>query len=239
MRRAACTGLLLAMAFAAPLAHADEAQCRIALGRGWPPATENYGTAVEKLLSGDQPVAWGFTLLPRTGAESGVQLIPDPAGGDWTLRHAVADERVHAWSGGKLELRTQQTPDVEQAAIPAAVATRLIEDWRHALGAVAVEGSQAPFSEEDTWLFVVGDPASGDVLRVSGLRPDCELGELMREQIDLLIEASDEGDEKRAKRWRQLGEQLDRMRQMVDGPAATVDESDAEAEKRRGWTLFK
>lgn len=214
--------LALCALLAAPLAHAADEQCRLALGRGWPPATENYGTAVEKLLAGDRPVAWGFTLLPRIGAESGVQLTPDPDGGDWTLRRAVADERVNVWSGGKLELRTQQTPDVDEAAIPAAVATRLIADWRRALSAAAPEGTTAPFSEEDTWLFVLGEPGSADALRVSGLRPDCELGELMRDQIDLLIEASDEGDEKRAKRWRQLGESLDRMRNVVDALSAAT-----------------
>lgn len=221
MRRVRALGLLVAL-LAAPLAHADDEQCRIALGRGWPPATENYGAAVEKLLAGDRQVAWGFTLLPRIGTESGVQLIANPEGGDWTLRRAVADERVNVWSGGKLELRTQQTPEAEEAAIPAAVATRLIADWRRALSVIAPEGSAAPFSEEDTWLFVVGEPGSANVLRVSGLRPDCELGELMRDQIDLLIEASDEGDEKRKKRWRQLGESLDRMRNVVDAMGAAT-----------------
>jgi hypothetical protein len=82
----------------------------------------------------------------------------------------------------------------------------------------APQGVVAPFSEGDTWLFVAGD------LRVSGLRPDCELGALLRDQVDLLIEASDEGDEKREKRWRQIGESLDRMRTVLDAmtaPAAT------------------
>jgi hypothetical protein len=45
---------------------------------------------------------------------------------------------------------------------------------------------------------------------------------LLREQIDLLIEASDEGDEKREKRWRQLGESLDRMRDALGTSAATA-----------------
>lgn len=192
------TALLLA-----PAAHADD--CKLALGRGWPPATENYGSAVERLFAvGSQP-AWSFTLLPSSGVESGVLLIPAVEGRDWTLRRAVADERVHFWSATKLELRTNQEPDLNDAAIPAAVASRFVEAWRRALSVAAPEGSQAPFSEKDTWLFVAGD------LRVSGLAPSCDLGELMRDQIDLLIEASDEGDEKRQKRWRQLGESLDRM----------------------------
>lgn len=207
--------LMAALAFA-PLAHADDDTCRLALGRGWPPATENYGSAVEKLFAGEQQPAWSFTLLPKMGAESGVLLIADPDGGDWTLRRAVADQRVHYWNAAKLELRTQQTPEIDEASIPADVATRFIEDWRRALSSAAPDGSTAPFSEGDTWLFVAGD------LRVSGLEPDCELGELMREQIDLLVEASDEGDEKREKRWRQLGESLDRMRAVLGTAAATA-----------------
>lgn len=212
MRRA----ILAAALLFAPLAHADDEQCRLALGRGWPPATENYGKAVEQLFAGDRPPALSVTLLPKAGAESGVLLVADPYGGDWTLRRAVADQRVHYWSATRLELRTEQTPDVDEASIPAEVASRLVEEWRHALSIAAPEGSAAPFSEDDTWLFVAGD------LRVSGLRPGCELGELLREQIDLLIEASDEGEEKRQKRWRQLGESLDRMRGTLDAMSATA-----------------
>ena len=208
--------LLVAALVFAPLAHADDDGCKLALGRGWPPATEKYGSAVVTLFAGEQQPAWSFTLLPKMGAESGVLLIANPDGGDWTLRHAVADQRVHYWSATRLELRTEQTPDVDEARIPAEVATRFIEDWRKVLSTAAPEGSTAPFSEGDTWLFVAGD------LRVSGLEPTCELGKLMREQIDLLIEASDEGDEKRQKRWRQLGESLDRMRDALGTNAATA-----------------
>jgi hypothetical protein len=208
--------LLVAALVFAPLAHADDDACRLAVGRGWPPATENYGSAVEKLFAGEQQPAWSFTLLPKMGAESGVLLVANPDGGDWTLRRAVADQRVHYWSATKLELRTQQTPEIDEASIPAEVATRFIADWRDALSAAAPDDSTAPFSEGDTWLFVAGD------LRVSGLEPTCELGKLMREQIDLLIEASEEGDEKREKRWRQLGESLDRMRDALGINAASA-----------------
>ena len=201
--------LIVAVLLLAPVARADD-ECKLALGRGWPPATENYGSAVERLFAvGSQP-AWSFTLLPKVGVESGVLLIPAVDGRDWTLRRAVADERVHYWSATKLELRTNQEPELNDVPIPATVAIRFAESWDRALSMVAPEGSAAPFSEKDTWLFVVGDR------RVSGLEPTCELGELMREQIDLLIEASDEGDEKREKRWRQLGESLDRMRGVLD-----------------------
>ncbi|GAB3380509.1 hypothetical protein [Lysobacter fragariae] len=206
--------LLLGALVVAPIAHAKDDACRIDLGRGWPPATENYGVAVEKLFKGESQPVWSFTLLPKTGAESGLMLIPGVDGGDWTLRHAEADERVHHWGASQLELRTQQAPDLLEVPIPAAVATRVIDTWQRALAAAAPSGQQAPFSETDTWLFVAGD------LRVSGLRPDCELGELMREQIDLLTEASDEGAEKRERRWVQLGQSLDRMQQAADTLAA-------------------
>jgi len=208
--------LIAALAFA-PLARADDDTCKLALGRGWPPATENYGSAVEKLFAGEQTPAWSFTLLPKTGAESGVLLIASPDGGDWTLRRAVADPRVHYWGATKLELRTQQTPELDEVPMPADVAERFLADWRQALSVAAPEGSAAPFSEGDTWLFVVGDAAPGadQALRVSGLAPTCELGKLLREQIDLLVEASDEGEEKRQKRWRQLGESLQRMRAVL------------------------
>jgi hypothetical protein len=214
--------LVAALAFA-PLAHADDDSCKLALGRGWPPATENYGAAVEKLFSGDVPPALSFTLLPSAAAESGLLLIPSPAGGDWALRHVVADERVRVWSGGQLQLRTEQSPVIDQRPIPAAVATRLLEDWREVLSAAAPEGSSAPFNDGDTWVFMIADPAHREgTLRVSGLKPTCEAGALLREQIDLLIEASDEGDEKREKRWRQLGESLDRMRDALGTSAATA-----------------
>jgi hypothetical protein len=208
--------VLIAALLLAPVARADDGQCRLALGRGWPPATENYGRAVEKLFAGAAQPALSFTLLPKAGAESGVLLIPGADGGDWTLRHAVADQRVHFWGPTQLELRTAQTPATDDAAMPAAVATRLVDEWRQALSLAAPEGSAAPFSEGDAWLFVAGD------LRVSGLKPNCELGELLRDQIDLLVEASDEGDEKRQKRWRQLGESLDRMRGVLDAMSATA-----------------
>lgn len=223
-RAASFAALLLATTLSSAAARADEAGCRIGLGRGWPPATENYGSAVEALFAGPSAPALRFTLLPKAGAESGVLLIPGADGGDWTLRYAEAAERVHHWTASRLELRTGQAPDFSEAPMPAAIATRLVAEWRHALAAAAPDGSAAPYSEADTWLFVVGAAAApaDPVLRVSGLRPGCELGALLREQIELLIEASDEGEDKRRKRWRQLGESLDRMREVVAAMPATA-----------------
>ena len=233
MRRASMM-LLLATVFAAPLARADEEACKVGLGRGWPPATENYGTAVEQMVAGPVRAPLSFTLLPAgMAAESGLALLPGATEtADWKLRYVEADKRVRVWVVDHLELRTEQTPEIHEVSMPATVATRLLTEWMHALAVAAPSGTPAPFGEEDTWVFVAGD------LRASGLQPDCELGEQLRDQIDLLIEASDEDAEKRQKRWRQLGEQLDRMRQTVDGPTAVVSEQDAPA-KKRGWTLFK
>lgn len=202
---------LAAVLLLAPVAQAwaQDDSCRIGLGRGWPPATENYGTAVEQLFAGGNPTALSFTLLPKTGRESGLLLVASQGGGDWMLRYAEADERVHYWGPTQLELRTQQTPEFHDVPIPARVAARLVDDWRRALAAAAPEDSVAPFDEADAWLFVAGD------LRVSGLRPECELGKHLRGQIELLIKATGEGPEKRQRRWRQLGERLDEMRETV------------------------
>jgi hypothetical protein len=217
MRLAIALCALLALS---PVAHAQDEACRMSLGRGWPPATESYGTTVEKLFAGSVPASLSVTVLPRTGAERGLLLMPAEGGADWTLRYAEAEERVHAWEGGKLQLRTSEAPEIQDAPIPSAVAARLLAEWRALLASAAPEGSLAPFSETDTWLFVAGD------LRVSGLEPGCELGELLRDQLDLLIEASDEGPEKRERRWRALEDSLDRMRRLREAAfGAAIDAS--------------
>ncbi|HEY0661828.1 MAG TPA: hypothetical protein VGD21_10990 [Lysobacter sp.] len=216
--------LLVLSLLAAPLAHADD-ECRLTLGRGWPPATENYGTAVEKLFANGAAPALALTRLPTTGTESGLLLIPGSGDGDWTLRSVQADQRVHYWAGAELQLRVDQEPEVNEAPIPAAVALRLVADWRKALGAAVPEDQPAQFSEDETWLFVVADPRRpGQTLRVSGTQPGCEIGERLREQIDLLIEASDEGETKRERRWRQLERSLDELRRALPAIASTGQE---------------
>ena len=207
--------LLAAALLAAPLVHADD-ECRLALGRGWPPATENYGTAVERLFAGDAVPALTLTRLPTSGVERGLLLIPGSGDGDWTLRIVQADKRVHYWAGVELQMRVDQEPEITEAPIPAALASRLVADWRNALAAAVPEGQEARFSEDETWLFVV------DGLRVSGTQPGCDIGEHLREQIELLAEASDEGEAKRERRWRQIGRSLDQMRQAVGAMASTA-----------------
>ena len=68
----------------------------------------------------------------------------------------------------------------------------LLQPW-HDLVKLARKGFV--LSRTTTWVFVAGE------LRVSGQEPGCELGERLRDQVDLLIEASDEGANKRERRW--------------------------------------
>ena len=206
-------GLTLA-AFAAiattSAAHADEA-CALDLGRGWPPATENYGTAVEQLFfGGDKPVL-SLTRLPARSAESGVQLFAGEGEGDWRLRYTQADERIEVWSGGKRELRIGQQPEVVEVPMPAALARRVVADWQRALSTQVPADRTAQFHEGEVLLFVVDDAAAGGSLRVSGLQPGCGPTAELMEQVGLLIEATDDSDEKRYKRWRELEESLDEL----------------------------
>ena len=204
---ALCAGLLLS-----PLAHAAD-DCQVALGRGWPPATENHGAAVERLLDGGLTPAVRLTRLPAFAKESGVLLIPGEGQGDWTLRVAEVDDRVSRWSGGRLELRTDQSPDAEEVPMPAPLARRLFAAWQRTFTALVPADRTAAFHEGPS-SFVVGD------LRVSGLEPDCGPGELVMAQVELLVEASDDGDERRARRWLELERSLDELEQTVAGAAA-------------------
>ena len=74
--------------------------------------------------------------LPAFAKESGVLLIPGEGAGDWTLRVAEADDRVSRWSGGRLELRVDQTPDAEEVPMPAPLARRLVDAWQRTFTAL-------------------------------------------------------------------------------------------------------
>lgn len=216
-RRLAWLGL--AAVLAAPLAQAADG-CRLPLGRGWPPATENHGSAVEQLLAAKAEPRLSLTLLPTRGTESGVMLIAAAAdGADWTLRHATPDGRVQVWNGsrggGALELRVDQDVDSEEAPIPAALAQRLVATWKRALEQAVPADKPAEYRDSEQLLFVV------DGLRVSGARPDCGYGETLMEQATLLTEAANESAGKRERRWRALGESLDELeRQLQAAPAS-------------------
>ncbi|WP_342316179.1 hypothetical protein [Lysobacter sp. FW306-1B-D06B] len=208
--------VLAAQLVAAPVARADDA-CKVDLGRGWPPATENYGSAVEQLFfAGNKPVL-SLTRLPARSVESGVQLFAGEGEGDWRLRFTEADERVAVWSGGKRELRVGQQPDVVEVPMPAALARRVLADWQRALNAQVPADRNADFHEGEVLLFVVDDTAAGQPLRVSGLQPGCGPVAEMMEQVGLMIEATDASDEKRFKRWRELEESLDKLEQTLAG----------------------
>ncbi|MGO1070225.1 hypothetical protein [Lysobacter sp. CA199] len=214
-RRLAWFGL--AAVLAAPFAQAAD-QCSFALGRGWPPATENHGSAVEQLIAAKSEPRLSLTFLPTRGAESGLLLIPAAGDADWTVRHALPSERVAVWNSarasGALELRVDQEVENEEAPIPAALAQRVVATWKRALETMAPRDKPAEFQDKDQLLFVV------DGLRVSGTRPDCGAGEPLMEQVSLLIEASNESASKRERRWRALGESLDELDKQLGEVAA-------------------
>lgn len=213
-------GLGLVAVLAAPFAHAAS-DCQYALGRGWPPATENHGSAVEQLLAAKAEPRLSLTYLPTRATESGLLLIPGVDAADWTLRHATPNERVAVWSSGRasgsLQFRVDQQVDNEEAPIPAALATRVVAGWKRALETMAPADKPAEFQDKDQLLFVV------DGLRVSGARPDCGVGELLMEQASLLTEASNESASKRERRWRALGESLDQLERQLGETAAKAD----------------
>ncbi|MEG3791772.1 hypothetical protein V1318_16765 [Lysobacter sp. CCNWLW3] len=204
---------LMALLLASPLARAAD-ECKPELGRGWPPATENHGHAVEGLFAAGATPSLSLTTLPRYSAESGLLLIPGEGDADWRLRYAEAEDRVAAWSGGALRMRVDQEPEIAEVPMPAALAKRLVADWRRALSATVPEDRAAAFHDEDTLLFMVGG------LRVSGLLPECGAGELLMRQRELLIKATDDGDERRARRWAELSARLDELDQWLAGNAA-------------------
>lgn len=205
--------MLAVQAVAMPSARADEDDevCRIGLGRGWPPATENYGSAVETLFTGGLVPTLSLTRLPARSAESALQLIAGEGEGDWTLRYVEADERVQVWTGERRELRTNQQPDVAAVPMPAALARRVVTQWQRVMDAQVPKDRVAEFHDDEVLLFVV------DGVRISGLQPACGPIAQMMEQVALMIEATDDGDEKRIKRWRELRESLDQLEQSLAG----------------------
>jgi hypothetical protein len=209
--------VLAAQLVAMPAARADDEVCKLDLGRGWPPATENYGTAVEQLFSAGAHPVLSVTRLPARSVESGLQLIAGQGEGDWTLRYTQADERIQVWAGGRRELRVAQQPETVEVPMPAALARRVVAGWQRALNAQVPADRNAEFHDGDVLLFVVDDAASGQSLRVSGLQPGCGPAANLMEQVGLMIEATDASDEKRFKRWRELEQSLDQLEQSLAG----------------------
>ena len=202
--------LLLALALSsASLAHADDG-CTLQLGHGWPPATENHGSAAEQVLIGDASPALSLTWLPKRGAEQSLMLLRPADGGDWTLRHAEAPERIDSWdtggSGLKRILRIDQEPELREVPMPAMLATRVFDGWQRALQAGVPADRVAEFHDDELLLFVI------DGERVSGLEPGCGAGEVLMEQAEQLIEAADEEDaDDRLDHWDDLDRSLDEL----------------------------
>ena len=186
-------------------------ECPAQLGRGWPPGTANYGGAVERLFDRQTSPALSLVWLPRSGKETGLALLPGAEGAAWTLRYSQADERVYHWSGNALELKTEQTPQQATAPIPAALAQRLLKVWGDSLRQVAPEATAATFHEGDVLSAVI------DGARFSGPVSECGPLEQILEQAALLIEASDEKESKRERRWAEIDASLQTLQQSLAG----------------------
>jgi hypothetical protein len=199
---------------AAPAAHAA---CTTELGHGWPPATSNYGEAVETLFEGKARPMLSLVTLPKGGVETGVALLPGTQEQEWTLRYSKADKRVYNWNNnarsGGLELRVDQEPDQYQVAIPAALAQRLVRSWQAALTSAVPAERQAPLGNGEVLSFQV------DGQRYSGPRWECGAGKLLMKQVALLIQASDTKEKKLDRRWQDLDESLDELQELLAGTA--------------------
>ncbi|ACD61119.1 hypothetical protein [Xanthomonas oryzae] len=209
--------LTIAVLGVLPWTTAVARECGSTLGRGWPPAVGNYGTAVTTLLDGSTQPALALLTLPTRGVESAVSLVPGKDGADRTLRHSRADERVYNWVSqtdrGSVQFRTEQPPETVEIPILAALAKRLVSNWTNTLTQLAPIGRTAPVSEGEVLSFQV------DGVRYSGARPSCGGGALLLQQAALLIEASEGNEKKRDKRWTQIESSLDELQQTLAGTA--------------------
>lgn len=211
LRALALAGVLAA----APLAHASS-ECRLDLGHGWPPATQNHGSAVEQLFADGAVPALSLVRLPVRGKESGVMLMRPVRGNTaWALRSVTARERVDSVStirgGISRSLKTDQSPKVSEVPMPAALAERLLDTWQRTLRATVPATSEAVFHDGELLLFTVGEQ------RVTGLEPTCGPARMLVRQSSLLIEASDTKEKNRAKRWRELMQSLDKLDAQLAG----------------------
>jgi hypothetical protein len=185
--------------------------CQAQMGRGWPPGTANYGAAVERLFDGQASPALSLVWLPDTGKETGLALVQGAEGAAWTLRYSEADERVYHWSGNTLELKTEQTPRQATVPIPAALAQRMLKVWSESLRQAAPEATAATFHEGDVLSAVV------EGVRFSGPVSKCGPLEQILEQAELLIEASEENENKRERRWTEIDASLQELQQSLAG----------------------
>jgi hypothetical protein len=184
-------------------------ECPAQLGRGWPPGTANYGATVERLFDDQVSPALSLIWLPSHGKETGLALLPGAEGAAWTLRYSQADERVHHWSSSALQLKTEQMPQQATAPIPAALAQRLLKVWGDSLRQAAPETVAATFHEGDLLSAVI------DGVRFSGPVSECGPLEQILTQAALLIEASEEKESKRERRWAEIDASLQTLQQSL------------------------
>ncbi len=204
-RAATAAVVLTAALWASASALAQE--CPVKLGRGWPPATANYGAAVERLFNGDVPPALSMTWLPGNGKETGLLLLKGAEGVPWTVRYSEADKRVHRWVRNSLVLQIEQIPEQATMPIPPALGQRLLEVWGDALRRLVPETTPAAYYEGDVLTAVV------DGVRFSGPLPDCGPAGLLLQQAQQLIEASEEKEPQRERRLRELDASLQALQQ--------------------------
>lgn len=202
---------VVSLCLSAPAAAWGRRTCEPVLGQGWPAGTQQYGEAVEHLLRARRPPLLRVTVLPQYGAESSLQLSPGQGDDDWTLRHVQADQRVLNWAAGQRELRVDQQVLASEVTMPAGLARRVVEHWQHALDALATQSHATELLDADLMSVVIDDQ------RVSGPSPRCASG--LHEQIKLLIKATEDDDARRARRWQQIEQSLDTLRQSPAGKA--------------------
>jgi hypothetical protein len=179
------------------------------MGRGWPPATDNYGRVVENLFHQQAQPVLSLVWLPSRGKETGLSLMAGAEGGSWTLRHSQAEERVYSWNSssrsGGVELRAGQPARQQEVAIPASLAQQLVQVWTQALQQAVPAHTAAGVQEGSLLSLVIQD------VRFSGRAPDCGPTAAMLEQAALMVEASTEKETKRERRWLQLQASLDKL----------------------------
>lgn len=205
-------GLLLAAVM--PLAQA--ATCNVDMGQGWPVAMGNYGQGAAELLGGVHGQGLALLLLPRRGEESQLVLAPD-ADGQWMVRHARAQRRIHYISNDSrtfgVQLRFDQEPDIDQAPIPESLALRVIDRWQAAL-ANAGMAERAPMMDNEQ---VVSVAINGQ--RYSGRTPAC--GPLYRllDSSVLLQELAASKEKKHERRHEAIAKALDKYDERLAGAA--------------------
>ena len=142
------SALLRALALLRPAAgcrcwRAQDDECRLDLGRGWPPATENYGSAVEQSVRWRCPA--GADPDPPADLRRRERLAADSR-----RRRGRLDPALQPGRRARVQLEWRQPavahrPAARRAEVPmpAALARRVVADWRAALAALVPEETAA------------------------------------------------------------------------------------------------